>query len=270
MPILKVNDIEMYYEFHGEGSPLLMIMGWGGTIHEWSPKLIKPLQLKHKVILFENRAIGRTTLPEEEFTIKSMADDTVALLEALQIDKAHVYGISMGSAIAQEFALRYPDKLRGLILVAGGARLRPRVRSPMALEIAPLLMNPPLEMTERQIMEKFLTLLFTDQYIKNNPEEVWSMVRGYFSREPIKSRGRAMQWNAIQNSYPPIISSPTLIIHGDKDTFVPVENARILHQNIPNSKLIIYENTGHMIAEVGDQQAKDILSFLKEVDSHAQ
>ena len=266
MPKVTVNDIEMYYEVHGGGTPLVMIMGWGGTINEWPSELIKHLTQKHKVILFENRAIGRTTIPKEDFTIRTMADDTIGLLDQLKIEKAHFYGTSMGSAIGQELLVNYPHRIYGLVITAGAARLKPRVRSPMALEIAPLLMTPPEGMTEDEIIDQFLKLLFTEKYIEEHKEQARSMVKEFFSREPVKSKGRGMQWKAIQKSYPPVINTPTLIIHGDMDTFVPVENARILHRNIQGSKLIVYEETGHMLAEVGDRLAEDIIEFLNEVE----
>jgi pimeloyl-ACP methyl ester carboxylesterase len=229
MPKVIVRDIEMYYEVHGEGTPLVMIMGWGGTLNEWDPELINQLKKKHKIILLDNRAIGKKTVPKDDFTIRTMADDTIELLDQLNIEKAHFYGISMGSAIGQQLLLNYPHRIKGLILASGAARIKPRIRSSSALEIAPLLMNPPDDMSEDEIQDKFLTLLYTEEYIKQNRERTKSMIKEFLSREPIRSKGRIMQWKAIQKSYPPVINTPTLIIHGDKDTFVPVENARILH-----------------------------------------
>jgi 3-oxoadipate enol-lactonase len=115
MPTAKVGDINIYYESHGDGEPLLLIMGYGSYSGHWAP-LIPYLSPEYRVISFDNRGTGQSDKPDIPYTIKMMADDASGLLDAIGVDAAHVFGVSMGGMIAQEFALNYPSKLKSLIL----------------------------------------------------------------------------------------------------------------------------------------------------------
>ena len=121
----RVNDINMYYEVQGEGFPLVMVMGFLGSASCWDPRMLPSLADKFKVVVFDNRGAGRTDISEREYSIKLFAEDTVGLMDALNIPQAHVLGISMGGMIAQEVALNYPRRVQKLILAStfcGGAR----------------------------------------------------------------------------------------------------------------------------------------------------
>ncbi|MBM3120328.1 MAG: alpha/beta fold hydrolase, partial [Chloroflexi bacterium] len=115
MPTAKVGDINIYYESHGDGEPLLLIQGYGQYSGHWAP-LIPSFSREYRVISFDNRGTGRSDKPDIPYTMKMMADDVKRLLDAIGIDSAHVFGVSMGGMIAQEFALNHPDKLISLIL----------------------------------------------------------------------------------------------------------------------------------------------------------
>jgi len=124
MPKVKVNDIQIYYEVHGAGFPLVMIMGVGGNINWWDPRLVEGLSKKFKVVIFDNRGTGHTDTSDREYTIKLFANDTAGLMDALGISRFHVFGISMGGMIAQELVLNYPGKVEKLVLCStncGGA-----------------------------------------------------------------------------------------------------------------------------------------------------
>ena len=95
MPYEKVNDIQMYYEIHGDGEPLVLIVGLGTDITEWEG-IIHWLAQKYKVFAFDNRGAGRTDKPETHYSIEMMAEDTARLMQALGIQQAHILGISMG------------------------------------------------------------------------------------------------------------------------------------------------------------------------------
>ena len=115
MPTVKVGDISIYYEIHGEGEALVLIMGYGGSSLGWF-RQIPVFSRGFKVVAFDNRGTGRSDKPDIPYTMKMMAGDVAGLLEAIGIDAAHIYGVSMGGRIAQEFALRYPEKVVSLIL----------------------------------------------------------------------------------------------------------------------------------------------------------
>src|SRR5579871_570460 len=117
MPTISVNDIDMYYEVHGEGEPLVLIAGTNSD-HTLYRGITPQLAAKYQVIVFDNRGVGQTSKPDIPYSIEMMADDTAGLLDALGITGAHMLGTSMGGRIAVALALRHPRHVKSLILVS--------------------------------------------------------------------------------------------------------------------------------------------------------
>ncbi len=117
MPKAKVNGINISYSVGGKGEPLFLIMGLGREGGDWVLQR-RVFQKYFRVITFDSRGAGKSDKPGEPYTIKSMADDTVALMDYLKIGKAHVLGVSMGGMIAQEMAINYPERVGKLVLVS--------------------------------------------------------------------------------------------------------------------------------------------------------
>ena len=117
MPTVRVNDIDMYYEIHGEGEPLVLIAGLNSD-HTLYRQIIPRLAQSYKVAAFDNRGVGQTDKPDIPYSIEKMADDTAGLLNALGIEQAHILGTSMGGRIATALALRHPQQVKSLILVS--------------------------------------------------------------------------------------------------------------------------------------------------------
>lgn len=116
---VKINGIDLAYYIRGKGEPLVMIMGFRGTMAIWDPGLLEILEKKYTLILFDNRGAGLSTSHEgEAFTISHMADDTAKLIEALGYANAHVLGWSMGARIALDLSLKFPEKVKSLILLS--------------------------------------------------------------------------------------------------------------------------------------------------------
>ena len=125
-----LQGIDLYYEIHGEGVPLIMIRGLGSTADHWVAQM-PAFSEKFRVVIFDNRGIGRSDKPDIPYTIGMMAQDTVGLMHALNIRRAHVLGISMGGMMAQEIAIRYPEMVHGLVLGCthcGGKHVSPRMK----------------------------------------------------------------------------------------------------------------------------------------------
>ena len=99
MPKAEVNDVEVYYETRGEGSPLTLINGWGGSMDSWSPRMLETLATQHLVITMDNRGTGRSGKPDIPYTMDMMAADTAGLLDAIGVEKSHVMGFSMGGMV---------------------------------------------------------------------------------------------------------------------------------------------------------------------------
>ncbi len=264
LPKVKVNGINIYYEMYGEGFPLLMIMGLGADLTWWDPEIINSFSKKFKVIVFDNRGAGRSDKPPGEYSIKMFAEDTYGLMKALGIDKAHVLGVSMGGMIAQELAISHPEAVEKLVLVVttpGGPRSVP----PRPEALAALTMNR-RGMKPEEIARKTVESLFPKEYLERNRELAKELVRR-ITKYPIPPDAYERQLRAVMNfdAYDRLhlIRSSTLIIAGGKDIIVPPENGRILAERIPNSKLVIFENSGHgLIVQERERFIKLVLDFL--------
>lgn len=130
---VTVGNIKMYYQIHGQGEPLLMIMGLGGHSLDWGWIAPQKLADHYKVILFDNRGAGRSD-QAGPCTIEQMAKDTVGLMDALAIDRAHVFGASMGGMIALQMALDYPEHINKLVLGATSAGGKSRIFPPPEIQ----------------------------------------------------------------------------------------------------------------------------------------
>jgi len=265
MPKVKVNDIQMFYEVHGEGFPLIMIMGLTGNTNWWDPRWIETLSEKFKIIAFDNRGAGRTDISDREYSIKLFADDTAGLMDALGISRANVLGLSMGGMIAQELVLNYPEKVKKLVLCAthcGGAK---SVQA--SEEVLGILTADKRGMSAEEVARMTIPLLFTEDFIKNTPG-VEELVIEQITKNPISNEAFMRQMSAIMNfdAYDRLsqIKTPTLILHGKQDILVPPENGSILEKAIPGSRLVSFENSAHGLMEETEEVLDTILEFLAE------
>jgi len=242
---VKINDINMYYEIHGEGFPLVMILGFVENIFWWHPNLINKLSEKFKVILFDNRGTGRTDKPNIDYTVKIFVNDTVGLMDALKIEKAHIFGHSMGGKIAQELVLHYPEKVGKLILCSTSCGGPKTVRGSHA---ARLLMRQYKQYKIFELVNTIIEILLTEEFIQNNPEAVKETYQKIVKNPPpIHAYRRLINAGRGFNTYRRLknINTPTLILHGKKDILSPSQNADILADSIPGSKKIIFEDSNH-------------------------
>jgi len=265
MPKVKVDDIQVYHEVHGEGFPLLMITGLSANVDWWDPRLTQELSKKFKVVIFDNRGAGRTDVSNKRYTIKLFADDTADLMDALRISQAHVFGISMGGMIAQELVLNYPEKVEKLVLCSTNCGGKKAVLS--SQEIWGMLMADMSELSPEDIIRMTMPLLLTEDFIKGNPDFV-ELATQQMLRAPISNEAFTRQLNAIMefNTYDRLsqIRAPTLILHGKHDILVPPENGSILAKAIPNAKLVYFENSAHGLIEEIEKMIHILLDFLTE------
>lgn len=238
----------MYYEIHGEGSPLVMIMGLSANTDWWTPELIESLADEFQVIIFDNRGAGKTNNPDRDFSIRTLADDTIGLMDALNVDEFFLFGISMGGMIAQEIAINYPERVEKLILAATNCGGSKQVLPDQ--EVLDILSRPRENVPPEKIINGTIPLLYTEDFIENNPEFIEKHAQALL-KSPISAESFERQIKAIMgfNTHLKLkkISSPTLIIHGKKDVIIPYENSEILNKKIPNSKVILLEESGHSL-----------------------
>jgi pimeloyl-ACP methyl ester carboxylesterase len=278
MPRAAANGIQIEYDTFGDvsGRPLLLIIGLGAQMIHWDDDLLKDLAARgHYVIRFDNRDVGLSTkfgetgmpnLPDifgkllrgekvkPPYTLDDMADDAVALLEALKISKAHICGMSMGGMIAQTIAIRHPERVLSLISIystTGNPQI-PQAKP----EIIGVLIAPPPD--ERQaFIEHMLRVFKTISGPAFPPDEEW--VRKILSATYDRSfypEGVARQLLAIltQGNRGPALASvkvPTLVIHGTSDPLVSVEGGKDTARSIPGAELMLIEGMGHDLPHAG-------------------
>ncbi len=167
MPVAKIGDLNIHYQVRGLGEPLLLIMGYRGSGFMWGDDLLGPLARYFQLITFDNRGTGKSDKPNAVYTLPMMAEDAAALLQHLNIERAHVFGVSMGGMIAQELALRYPKRVDRLILGCthcGGAH---PILPPLA--VLEKLLTPP-DMPREEAIRRQWPVMFTPDFVNRHPD----------------------------------------------------------------------------------------------------
>jgi pimeloyl-ACP methyl ester carboxylesterase len=245
MPYVQANGLNIYYELEGAGAPLLLIRGLGSTCEGFREQ-IRGLAPHFKVVAFDNRCVGRTDQPQQPFAIADMADDTAALLEALEIDSANVFGVSLGGMVAQELALRHPHKVRRLALGCTHAGPRTAVRSP---DWAVQIFNESRDMPRPEALRYSIPILFARKTVDDSPELVEAALRVMENNNQPKASyllqlGAVMKHDTFDRLRE--ITQKALIMTGTADALIDPGNSRLLSEHIPGAKLIEFEETGHL------------------------
>jgi pimeloyl-ACP methyl ester carboxylesterase len=268
MPKMKINDIELYYEVHGEGTPLVLISGLGYPMWQWH--LMMPYLEKHfQVITFDNRGVGQSDKPAGPYTASMLAKDTVELLDALNIDKATVMGHSMGGFIAQAMALEYPERVSKLILAStnfGGPRHIPV--TPEAMAVLSDVKSDPLTRLRNGIV-----VSTAPGFAERQPELIqkwldWRVANPLDMADYQAQMGIGVallaEAAAFENKLPNV-SAPTLILFGAHDKVVPPANADLLAKQIQGSQIRILPDAGHFFPlEVPEEAAQVVIQFAKQ------
>jgi len=265
--MVKVKDLNMYFEIHGEGYPLVLMRGLSSSLNSWPPYSIAQFSKSFKTVLFDNRGAGNTDKPDGKYSAKMMADDTVGLMDVLDIKKAYLLGFSMGGCIAQEIVLNYPNRITKLILTSSWCGSFHGI-TPIPEENPFTKMLPLLNEGKYEEMAKSLTeALFPEDYRKRNPIIIEKVIKNYMNNAP-SPKGFEGQVAYVDtfDTYErlPKIQIPTLILHGTEDKILPVENAKILAERIPSSELVLFKNTGHgMNIQENKLWTQNVIEFLK-------
>lgn len=272
MPRVRVGEINMHYEVHGEGEPLLLIASMGSDLNAW--RLQTPaFSKKYRVVTFDNRGAGRSDAPDIPYSIAMMADDTVGLMDVLGVEKAHVLGKSMGGYIAQEVAIRHPGRSISLILVSTSAGSHV-AETPILRGWAEGAMKGVSRKTCFQIM---LPFIFSDNTFED-PEMVNMAIEMIGGRAiPRQGDAESPQARALRRQFIACVehcargrlgqvSAPALVIAGRDEFFVPLELCRELADSIPNAGLVMLEGGGHALNEdVPEEFNRAVLQFLAQV-----
>lgn len=267
MPITNANGIELYYEVHGEGEPLLLIMGLAHNLLSWK-KSLPALTAQFKVIIFDNRGTGRSSKPETPYSIELMAEEAMAVLDAAGVGQAHVYGISMGGMIAQRLALNNPERVKSLILgctsPGGNNQVQPDADVIMTLLSGASIPSTPLEMAWASV-----PILYSPYFIENHRDSIAEHIETMIEI-PTPAHGFMQQLQAClaHDTYEELskINIPVLVIHGDSDRLIPVENGKMLADKIINSELYIVSGAGHLyLTEAQKAVDEKVINFIKNI-----
>lgn len=230
------DGTRLYYDVRGDGEPLLLISGQANDHHQW--ELIRPGLAEHfRTIVFDHRGTGVSDKPKSGYSTSGFAADAVAVLDAAGVDRAHVYGHSMGGRTAQWFGIEHPDRLASLILGATTPGDRHGIaRSEHATR---LLTSSPARRDRRAFME----LMYTPSWIDAHPEVLVSRV------DELPGHARLGHFAASQGHDAwerlPEIVAPALVLHGDDDELNPVGNAELLASRIPKSTVRLIDGARH-------------------------
>jgi len=258
MSFVENQGAKIYWDEQGQGTPVLLIMGLGYTSVMWHRT--RPLLSPHfRTVAFDNRGVGLSDVPPGPYSIAAMASDAAAVLDATNVGRAHVFGVSMGGMIAQEFALQYQARTRSLILgcTSPGGSLAVRAAS----NVIDILLAR--GMTLEQAREAILPYI----YDAATPRE--KIAQDVSLRQPwlpsLEGYMAQLQGILAWESYSriPQIKVPTLVIHGKSDALVPPANGELIAGRIPGAKLVLLDRASHLFTTDQTEAAhKEILEFL--------
>ena len=270
MAFIQNQGAKIYWDERGQGAPVLLIMGLGLTSDMWH-RTRPLLESRYRTIALDNRGVGRSEVPPGPYSLATMASDAASVLDAAGDSSAHVFGVSMGGMIAQEFAVQYPSRVRSLILGCTSPGGPHAVRAePAALEM----LTSRATMTVEEFSDAVLQFIHDPGTPRGRIEEdlvirrQWNpSIEGYLAQ-----LHGIMAWEAYSRL--PQITAPTLVIHGETDRLIPPGNSRVIADRLPNAKLVLIPRAGHIFStDQPEASHRAILDFLAAHDgasSHAQ
>jgi pimeloyl-ACP methyl ester carboxylesterase len=259
MPVIPVGEIALDYERSGAGPPLLLIMGLSGTALSWGEPFLAQLGQDFDVIAYDHRGIGASSHLDGPITIRELAADAAGLLEALQLDSAHVLGISMGGMIAQELALAHPERIRtlGLGCTYCGGPGSVRASEEVWARVIGAGRSGDRELVLRTMWEINVSPAFAaDEGERQGFVE--RALRRRVAVAVIEQQARAAAAHDTSSRLGQI-ELPTLVIHGTEDQMIPVSNGHMIAQLIPGARLEILDGVGHMFFLERPERSAELL-----------
>ncbi|MEX2446081.1 MAG: alpha/beta hydrolase [Dehalococcoidia bacterium] len=265
MPTTKAGRQTIFYEREGRGQPLIFIAGLGADHHFWGP-LVEQLSGRYDCIVFDNRGNGQSSKPRRGYAPSDIAADTLGLMDSLGIERAHLFGWSLGGMVAQHIALEQPERIRGMVLAGSMAKADARMMH--------ILRSRKL-MQRRMEPEEYFTVLASFMYGTKKLAEP-GFVKGYVRRAANNPHPQAL--HAFDQLVDGIgafdsrrqlrrIKTPTLVMVGEEDILTTPERSRELAAGIPDAELEIVPGVSHFC---GNEDPKRVATltrrFLARVD----
>ena len=249
---VRANGLDIWTEQVGEGPDVLLIGGLGDTVESWQFQL-DGLADRYRLTAFDNRGAGRTAMPDGPVTAAAIADDAAALLRALDISAAHVAGFSLGSAIAQELALRHPELVRSLVLQSTYARPEALFRAQLAFwrwlaEAAP---------SERAFFEAFFTWVYSPRaHSDGTVDQIVEEAMAFPHQQPLDAFQAQVDACASHDTADRLaqIAVPTLVLAGEFDNILPPRCSRAVADAIPGARFEVMPEQAHQpFQEIPDE-----------------
>ena len=259
MPFVENQGARIYWDEQGRGAPVLLIMGLSYPSCMWHRT--RPVLATHyHTIAFDNRGVGRSDVPSGPYPIALMASDAAAVLDAAGIESAHLFGVSMGGMIAQEFALQYPKRVRSLILGCTSAGGPTAVRAEP--EAAQMLMTRD-KMSPEQAAEALVPFIYDSATPLEKIDRDLAIRRPWFQRP--EAYAAQLQGILAWEAYSRLsrIAALTLVIHGETDRLVPPGNGKLIAERIPGARLVMIPHASHLfLTDQTEAAHRAILEFL--------
>jgi pimeloyl-ACP methyl ester carboxylesterase len=271
----EVNGIKICYEMHGEGEPIILVHGWGGSKDGWFVQ-VDALSEYFKVVIFDNRGAGKSSKPNYPYTMDMYADDIHGLLEFLNIKKTHLLGESLGGMIALNFILKYPEQVNKFILINSWPGFPneqgPDMYSKGKTEYYEELKKDPLNAFLKGAKASYSREFF--KMMQNDPKKkffgLWSVedlvnidLANPSTPEDNNNAANAVKGHNVTDRLHEI-KSETLLICGEKDRIATLSVQRKIHEQIPNSAFKVIKDARHAVSkEKAPEVNENIINFLK-------
>jgi pimeloyl-ACP methyl ester carboxylesterase len=277
---VRVGDIDVAYKMFGKGDPIILFNGASDNMDAWDPSFLKGLSSNHTVIAFDQRGIANTTIGSKPYTYQQIADDAAGLLDALKIPKADVMGYSLGSYLAQQLTMMYPDKVNRLILVAsscGGKDHTPK--PPEFLKLQAEIVNKSLNNVSisQEEMKSLVSASLGSGWIRLHPESLdipenitLQQAKPGLTPEILNNQNNIGKhwednpnWSGACDELAKL-AKPTLVITGTDDNFYqPHVNSLKIVEKIPGAWLVQIKDAGHAAPDqYPDEISKILNTFL--------
>ncbi len=263
MPTAEVNGQTLYYEVHGDGEPLLCVMGLAANTLAWALQ-VQAFAARHKTVIFDNRDVGQSSKAGEQYEIRDMAQDTLALADALELDSFHLLGYSMGGAISQEVALSAPERVRTLTLAVTYAATGNWGRT-----FSKVWGARRQQASREDHIDELMLLTLSEAFFDNEEgvNYVRSMMLGDPNPQPPEAFARQLEASRRHNARDRLgsLEMPVHVIGGEHDILVPIWKQRELADLIPGAKLTVIERCPHGAnIERAEEFNGHVLDFIAE------
>ncbi|MFC5909936.1 alpha/beta fold hydrolase [Streptacidiphilus monticola] len=239
------------YQLQGDGFPLVLLAGQANT-HRWWDGIREDFHTTHATLTLDWRGVGDSGKPEEGYSTPEFAEDVVAVLDALDIERADVYGTSMGGRVAQWLAARHPQRVRRLVLGCtspGG---------PHAVERDMTVRRALAQPDQRAALATLIDLMYTPAWRADHPGPYRTLgdphLLPHARRGHLLASNRHDAWDVL-----PDITAPTLVLHGDEDRMTPADNVPLLAARIPDARSHLFRGARHAYFEECRPAASDLV-----------